>query len=209
MLEILNIKKGFHSELLLNIPYIKLEGGVYWLEGVNGSGKTTLFKMIAGLLPFEGDVKIDGISLKKQPVTYRQRISLAETEPLFPRFLTGIELIHFYYSVRKVQPKEVNPLLELYAMNSFINDTVGTYSAGMIKKLSLVLALIGNPSWIILDEPFITLDAVSCRLTLSLFAERCQNFNTNFFISSHQDLHSAAYDPGTRLCIRDQNLAFE
>ena len=80
MLELRNIKKRYNIKLVLDIPLLKIENGIYWLKGENGSGKTTLLKILAGLLPFEGDVKFNNISIKKDLIVYRQKIGWAEAE---------------------------------------------------------------------------------------------------------------------------------
>ena len=93
MLELKNIKKSYNSKLVLQKDALQLDKGIYWVKGANGSGKTTLLKIIAGLLPFEGDILVDQTSQKNNPVDYRQKISWAEAEPLYPSFLTGNDLM--------------------------------------------------------------------------------------------------------------------
>ena len=185
MLQLTDIKKYYHSQLALQVDALKLENGAYFIKGANGSGKTTFLKMIAGLLPFEGNILLNNINLKREPVAYRQQISWAETEPLYPSFLAGIELIRLYGAIRKVRKQEINYLVAQYNIGSYINDAIGTYSAGMIKKLSLVAAFLGNTRLILLDEPFITLDADAYNTTWSLIAERIEKEGTGFLISSH------------------------
>src|SRR5690349_12824739 len=111
MLELTNIKKQYHSNTIIDIPHLKLEPGIYWLRGANGSGKTTLLKMIAALLPFEGDIILNNIHLKNNPLLYRQQVSWAEAEPLYPAFMTGKDLIALYTKVRKSAWGEVNNLV--------------------------------------------------------------------------------------------------
>jgi ABC-2 type transport system ATP-binding protein len=96
--------------------------------------------MIAGLIPFEGDIFLRDTSLKNQPVGYRSQVSWAEAEPLFPGFLKGIELLMLHLKVRKSSQKQMEGLISLFGLSNFINDPVETYSAGMVKKLSLALA---------------------------------------------------------------------
>src|SRR5437868_10929138 len=96
MLEMQNIKKRYNIKVVLDIPLLKIENGIYWLKGENGSGKTTLLKIIAGLLPFEGDVKFNNVSVKKNPLAYRQKVSWAEAEPLFPLFMSGSDIVSLY-----------------------------------------------------------------------------------------------------------------
>jgi ABC-2 type transport system ATP-binding protein len=70
MLHIRNFQKQYNQHLILKFDDLKLSNGVYWFKGENGSGKSTLFKSLAGLLPFDGDVTLDNIDLKKQPIEY-------------------------------------------------------------------------------------------------------------------------------------------
>lgn len=209
MLELRNIKKRYNSNLVLEVSSLKLENGIYFVKGANGTGKTTFLKMIAGLLPFEGDILFNDVSLKNKPVIYRQKVSWSETEPLFPSFMTGIDLIHLYKTVRKVEQNEVDILLKLYNMTNYVNNTISTYSAGMTKKLSIVLAFLGNPQVIVLDEPLITLDSNSYNLTCSLIIEKNKNINTNFLISSHQDLVKELSNFGTELIVDNKTVLFK
>ena len=158
MLQLMNVKKNYGKHLVLEIPSLQLNTGIYWVKGANGSGKTTLLKMIAGLLPFEVEILFKNISLQNKPLDYRKNVSWAEAEPLFPAFMTGMDLIFLYRSIRKVPQKAIDMLLELFTMTEYVNNAIGTYSAGMTKKLSLVLAFIGDSPLVVLDEPLITLD---------------------------------------------------
>jgi len=209
MIELRNIKKYYNLRLVLEISSLKLKSGIYLLKGANGTGKTTLLKMIAGLLPFEGDILCNEISLKNKPVIYRQKISWAETEPLFPSFMTGMDLINLYQTVRRVEQNEVHTLLEHYSMTDYVNNTIGTYSAGMTKKLSILLAFLGNSEIIVLDEPFITLDSHSYNLTCSLIIERNKKMKTNFIMSSHGDLGKELSSFGTELVVDNKTVLFK
>lgn len=188
MLQLNNIRKKYGTHLILAIPALQLPNGMYWIKGMNGSGKTTFLKMIAGLLSFEGTICVNNISLKKEPLAYRRLISWAEAEPLFPSFMTGKDLIALYCNVRKVSPKEADFFIERFNMTDYISHAIGTYSAGMTKKLSLLLSFLGNPSLIILDEPLITLDLDSVINMCALIKEMRAKNNTSFLLSSHQDI---------------------
>jgi ABC-2 type transport system ATP-binding protein len=185
MLSFQHVKKSYSDQLVLDVPLLKLDNGIYWLKGHNGSGKTTLLRMIAGLIPFKGDVLYDLLSLKKNPVSYRRKIGWSEAEPLFPEFITGEELIGLYAGVRRVEPKEIERLLDLFRMNDYVQNAVRTYSSGMQKKLAIVLALIGDPSLVLLDEPLITLDAESSEKLIVLINDWHSVRGTNFLLSSH------------------------
>ncbi len=188
MLQVDNVVKKYGTETILRIPSLWLEAGVYWIKGANGSGKTTFLKMVAGLLPFEGDIQVNGISSRKKPVPYRQQISWSEAEPLFPSFMTGYDLVKLYSHIRKAAPAQADSLIDLFSMNDYISTPVGTYSAGMTKKLSLLLCFLGSPSLLLLDEPLITLDTGTVTAVCNYLVKRHQDNSTSFLISSHQDV---------------------
>ncbi|SDC46121.1 ABC transporter ATP-binding protein [Niabella drilacis] len=187
MLEITSIVKQYNRQLILNIPSLHLQKGIYWLKGENGSGKTTFLKMAAALIPFKGTISVNGISQKASPLRYRQQISWAEAEPLYPGFLTGNELIALYRQIRNVTGNETATLIRLLDATSYLHNRVDTYSAGMLKKLSLILAFTGAAGLILLDEPFITLDAQACVTLEQLILERNRENDTAFILSTHQD----------------------
>jgi ABC-2 type transport system ATP-binding protein len=154
MLLLDHISKSY-DHLLFDIPSLQIDGGIAWIKGANGSGKTTLLKITAGLVPFAGDAILQKISLKNNPVLYRQHIGWAEAEPLYPGFLSGSDLLTLYRNIRKISSREIEEITSLLHMGDFIPKPVRTYSAGMVKKLALALAFIGKPSLVLLDEPFI------------------------------------------------------
>lgn len=206
MLNLSGIKKYYHNRLILEIPNLEIGNGIFWVRGANGSGKTTLLKMIAGLLPFKGEIKFNGISLKSVPVDYRQNISWAEAEPLYPSFLTGLDLLLLYRSIRKVSKNDINKLIDYFNMNEYINTKIGTYSTGMTKKLSLALAFLGNQKLIVLDEPLITLDPDSLSSLCSLILENYKNGKTSFILSSHQRLDSRLLVQTKELTVANQTV---
>ena len=206
MLELKNIKKSYNAKLVLQKDALQLDKGIYWVKGANGSGKTTLLKIIAGLLPFEGDILVDQTSQKNNPVVYRQKISWAEAEPLYPSFLTGNDLLLLYRNIHKAQQKEIDRITGLLNINKYIRDKIGTYSAGMTKKLSLALAFIGNARICLLDEPLITLDSESIHIVCDLIIERHKKHGTGFLMSSHQDLNTEILLSEKELIIANQTI---
>ncbi|PSL50291.1 ABC-2 type transport system ATP-binding protein [Chitinophaga niastensis] len=206
MLQLMNVKKFYNKRLVLEISSLKLGSGLFWIKGANGSGKTTLLKMIAGLIPFEGDILFKGISLRNNPLGYRQNTSWAEAEPLFPPFMSGMDLISLYRSIRKASAAEVNMLLELFNVNDYVNNSIGTYSAGMTKKLSLILAFLGNPSLVVLDEPTITLDPDAFTSMCMFILEKQKNSESIFLMSSHQALDSTLSLSCKELTVNNGNV---
>jgi ABC-2 type transport system ATP-binding protein len=186
MLELCQVQKSYGGEKILDIPDLQLSAGIYWLQGANGSGKTTLLRLLAGLLPFRGDVRVHNHSLRQTPVAYRRTISWADAEPLYPGFLSGDDLISFYRKIQQPPPGQVDALIGHFGIKSWLSSRAETWSSGMTKKLSLVLAFIGKPALILLDEPLITLDHDSTGCLMELIVDYQRLYDTSFFFSSHQ-----------------------
>lgn len=186
-LKLQNITKKYGSHIVLEFDEWKIDSGIYWLKGGNGTGKTTLFRIISGQTPFNGSVLLNDINLKKQSTDFRSKISYAEAEPQYPLFITGEELLNFYKDVRKAKQVDINILTDLFEMTSFLNQKIGGYSSGMLKKLSLICAFIGDVELYILDEPLITIDTKSADKLYQLISEKAKQ-RKSFLISSHQEI---------------------
>lgn len=184
------IEKKYGSNTILSINEWCLPSGIYWLKGGNGTGKTTLFRIIAGQTPFEGQVLLNSLDLKKDPIQFRSKISYAEAEPQYPTFITGKELLNFYKEVRKAEQQDIDDLILLFELDPFVHQKIATYSSGMLKKLSLICALIGNVELYILDEPLITLDVKSISKLYALISLKAQQ-GKSFLLSSHQEMNNA------------------
>lgn len=209
MLQFENFTKRYGSYPALKVENLKLETGIYWIKGVNGSGKSTLLKSIAGILAFEGDILLDGtISIKKQPVYYCKLVNFAEAEPVFPEFLTGAEMIALFADAKDAPKGQEQPYLKSMNMQSFVDRPIGTYSSGMLKKLSLLLAFLGNPKVILLDEPLITIDTASLAVLNSWIRERYEQEGTSFLLSSHQILEDGSLPLSRELLVEEQTLKF-
>ncbi len=197
MIQLQNIHKSFNGHEVVSISAFAFEKQIYWLKGINGSGKTTLMKIIAGLLPFEGDVVIDGkISLKKNRGNYLRLVNYAEAEPLYPSFLTGHDLLQFYRRTKGGNKAQSDRLIDLLQVSSFIDNPVGTYSSGMLKKISLILAFTGHPCFILLDEPLVTIDDKTVPVVTHLIREYNEQHGNAFLLTSHQLFETDAF-PGT------------
>jgi ABC-2 type transport system ATP-binding protein len=205
MIQFHHITKTYDQQPVLQIHSLKLERGIYWLQGVNGSGKTTLLRMLAGLIPFDGEIRVGDIDLVKDPLCYRRIVNFAEAEPLYPDFITGSELVNFYKETRKASADQTDMLIYLFKMQDYISTPVKTYSSGMIKKLSLLLAFIGNPQLVLLDEPLATLDEQSIRILPGLISAYSTEFKTCFIFSSHQSFKTGLLKI-TKILISDRSL---
>jgi ABC-2 type transport system ATP-binding protein len=206
MLEFIQTQKAYGDHLVLSIPSLRLEKGVYWLQGANGSGKTTLLRMAAGLLPFQGDIRVDGCSLRRDPVGYRRSISWSDAEPLYPGFITGEEIISFYQDIRHPFPGQVGELVTRFGMQSYLSSPLGGWSSGMTKKLALLLALMGRPSWVLLDEPLVTLDREAIPELYALILEMGRRQGVGFLLSSHQDIDAGGILSPQKLHTKGQTI---
>lgn len=209
MLQFQKFKKLYGGFPALKIDELSFNPGIYWIKGVNGSGKSTLLKSIAGILSFEGNILLDNsISIKKHPVAYRKLVNFAEAEPVFPEFLTGTEMIALFARAKDAPKGQEQHYIETMQMQAYIGQPVGTYSSGMLKKLSLVLAFMGNPKLILLDEPLITIDTASLKILNRWIAERYHEQGTSFLLSSHQILELDALPIARELLVEEQTLKF-
>lgn len=188
MLHLADFEKSYNNHQVLHIPQLDIGPGIYWIKGANGSGKSTLLKAVAGIIDFSGNILLNNTSIKKQPVDYRKRVSFAEAEPVFPEFLTGREMVELFMTAKQAPSGQQDHYIESMQMQSYLDQPLGAYSSGMLKKLSLVLAFMGTPNLILLDEPLITLDTVSLSILYDWIKERHQAQDTSFLLSSHQPL---------------------
>ena len=207
MLQFDRVYKSYNQQPVIEISHLKLERNIYWLQGTNGSGKTTLLKMLAGLVPFTSEIRLDGVNLHDHPVSYRRLVNFAEAEPLYPDFITGHELVCFYTEIRKAATAQIDMLINLFQMHHFLRSPIGTYSSGMVKKLSLLLAFIGKPSLLLLDEPLATLDEGSLQILPELIIAYHKEFRSAFIFSSHQPF-SLFSQPVNKILLVDRSLQF-
>src|SRR5476651_86774 len=207
MLHFNKFQKFYGNYPALKIDDLVIEPGIYWVKGVNGSGKSTLLKSIAGILAFNGDILLGtGISIKKHPVAYRKLVNFTEAEPLFPEFLTGMEMIRLFADAKDAPKGQEQGYIESMGMQAYVNNPIGTYSSGMLKKLSLVLAFLGNPKLILLDEPLITIDTASLKILYTWIHDLNRDKGVSFMLSSHQELDAAELPKVGVLLVEDKTL---
>ncbi len=208
VLSLTNLHKSYGSHEVLAIPEWKIEEGIYWIQGENGAGKSTLFRTLAGMLPFEGIILLEGkYDLQKQPVDYRLRLNLGEAEPLYPAFLTPADLLTFVAEAQRSPAGQVKELVEVLGIN-FMNQPMGACSSGMIKKTSLALAFLGEPRVIILDEPLITIDQ-EARGNLFRLIYHYRKKGVTFLLSSHQPFEDNDLPITATYALRNKTLVLQ
>ena len=206
MLEFAEVEKSYNGKTILNITYLKLEKGMYWLQGPNGSGKTTFLRIISGILPFRGSINFCGIDLHKKPAEYRRQISWADAEPEYPSFLTGHELVSFYRYIRQASLSQIDELISLFSVNDFLDQPIGSYSSGLVKKFSIFLAFIGYPPLILLDEPLSSLDPETIPKVMKLINDSNKVLGISFLLSSHQDMEKDLLIMFKKLFVSDKKI---
>ena len=207
MLQLKQVKKEYSATAVLSIDALTIENGIILLQGENGSGKTTLLKVIAGLLPFDGDIIMnDTFSIKKQRTAFIRNINYAETEPLYPGFLTGKELVKLFCYAKKGSIANIEFMLRQLHIYDVYEKNISTYSSGMIKKLSLALAFTGAPQWILLDEPLITADQNAIDTICAMINEKHEKENISFLITSHQHFSNSKLSFTRRLLAHDRTI---
>lgn len=190
MLEIKNLTKKYGEKVAVDDLSLTVQNGqICAFIGHNGAGKTTTLKAIAGILNFEqGEIKIDGIDVKKNPMEAKRILAYLPDNPDLYEYLTGIEYLNFIANIFKMSENERRQKIEQYAKRIGIFDAlqsqISSYSHGMKQKLALVSALIHSPRLLLLDEPFVGLDPISSHEMKLIMQEMAQNGATIFY-STH------------------------
>jgi ABC-2 type transport system ATP-binding protein len=205
MLILKNFRKIYNGNLILKAESQQIPEGLIWIKGMNGSGKSTLLKSIAGIIPFDGDILLNGISLKKDPILIRRKITYAEAEPFYPEMLTAREIIEFAASVRGESNENTRELIHYFGVDTFYKQACGGYSTGMLKKVALIMAFLGDPDLILLDEPFAFIDDETEKKLTGL-VRRFKDLSKTLLITSHHELpmEDVSFDWVYR--IRDHHL---
>ena len=191
MIKIENISKSYKKGCPV-IEDINLEiktGEIFGFIGQNGAGKTTTIKMMTGILEIDqGDIFIDGISIKNEPIKAKKRFGLVPDSPdMFLKF-KGIDYLNFIADCYDVSQKERTERIEKFAKEFEIYDelenTIENYSHGMRQKIVIIGALLHNPQNWILDEPITGLDPKSSFDLKQIMKEYASSGKTVFF-STH------------------------
>lgn len=164
-------------------------GDIYGFIGHNGAGKTTTIKAVVGVLDFqEGEITIDGHSVKKEPVVCKQITAYIPDNPDLYDHLTGIQYLSFIgdmYRVGKLEREErVKRYADAFELTGDLGNLISSYSHGMRQKLAIIAALIHSPHLLVLDEPFVGLDPKAAHTLKTIMRELCEEGAAIFF-STH------------------------
>lgn len=164
-------------------------GDIYGFIGHNGAGKSTTLKAVCGVLAFEeGDILVDGHSIKLDPLACKQVMAFIPDNPdLYPQ-LTGIQYLNFISDIYGVGKEQRNELIIKYAalfeLTDNLGDIVSSYSHGMKQKLVIIGALVHKPKLLVMDEPFVGLDPKATYSMKEIMRDICAEGGAIFF-STH------------------------
>lgn len=164
-------------------------GEIYGFLGHNGAGKSTTLRAVAGVLDFtEGEITIDGHSIRTQPVEAKQAMAFLPDNPDLYDFMTGIQYLNFIADIcgipAELRTQRIGRYADAFALTGDLGGPVGGYSHGMKQKLALIGALIHEPKLLLMDEPFVGLDPKAAHDLKMIMADICQKGGAIFF-STH------------------------
>ena len=184
------LRKSFGKVWALKNLNLELEQGeIFVLLGPNGAGKTTTLKLIAGLFqPTHGQIYINNISLRDEPLKAKALTGYIPDEPFIYNKLTGREFINFIagiYNIKKEKYQDrMNVLFKKLDIGAWIDDFSETYSHGMKQKVVMCQLFLHNPDLILIDEPLVGLDPKSSKTIRETFLE-LKAHNKTLFICTH------------------------
>lgn len=191
MIEIKNVSKSYKKgkKVIDNINIEIRDGEIFGFLGPNGAGKTTTIKMITGILDIdEGDILIDGNSIKTNPLEAKKRFGLVPDNPDIFIKLKGIEYLNFIADIYKISEGEriekIKNLSKQFEMENVLNNKIQSYSHGMRQKIVIMGTLLHDPQNLILDEPMTGLDPRSSFDLKRIMREHTKQ-NKSVFFSTH------------------------
>ncbi len=190
MLKIEHLTKIYGNKRAVDDLSLHINAGeIYGFIGHNGAGKTTTLKSVVGILQFdEGEITINGTSIKDDPLTCKKQIAYIPDNPDLYDYMTGIKYLNFIADIFEVGAKERTERIEKYAaafeITGDLGSPIASYSHGMKQKLAIISAWLHEPHLIIMDEPFVGLDPKAAHLLKGMMREVCNKGGAIFF-STH------------------------
>ena len=164
-------------------------GEIYGFIGHNGAGKTTTLKAVVGILPFEeGEITINGVSVKTDPLTCKRQLAYIPDNPDLYDYMTGSKYLNFIADIFGVGAEErqerIRKYADLFELTDDLAQPIAAYSHGMKQKLAIISAWLHQPKLIIMDEPFVGLDPKASHTLKGMMREVCDQGGAIFF-STH------------------------
>ena len=190
MLRIENLTKVYGDKVAVNHLSLHIAPGeIYGFIGHNGAGKTTTLKACCGILQFdEGEIYVDGKSVKSDPIACKQALAYVPDNPDLYEFLTGVQYLNFVADIYGVSKEErtaqIRKYGELLGMTDDLALPISSCSHGMKQKIALMGALMHKPKLILMDEPFVGLDPIASHQLKNVMAQHCADGGAIFF-STH------------------------
>jgi ABC-2 type transport system ATP-binding protein len=190
LLKISRLTKSFGDKKAVDDLSLEIRSGeIYGFIGHNGAGKTTTIKACCGIMGFDsGEIKVDGISVKSNPLECKKRIAYIPDNPDLYDFLSGIKYLNFIADIFAVSKEEREERIKSYAdmfeLTADLAQPISAYSHGMKQKLAIISAFIHQPKLMLLDEPFVGLDPKASHILKGLMRDLCSRGGAIFF-STH------------------------
>lgn len=164
-------------------------GDIYGFIGHNGAGKSTTIKAVVGVLEFEeGNIYIDGHSVKSDPLECKKITAYIPDNPDLYEYFTGIQYLNFVADIfgveQKLREERIKKYGEIFEIIPVLGDLISSYSHGMKQKVAIISALIHQPKLLVLDEPFVGLDPKAALDLKNMMKQLCQEGSAIFF-STH------------------------
>ena len=166
-----------------------LPGEIYGFIGHNGAGKTTTLKSVAGILRFDaGEIRIDGTSIRTDPLACKRKLAYIPDNPDLYDYMTGIQYLNFIANIFGVSAADrqvrIRELAERFELTNDLAQPIAAYSHGMKQKLAIISAWLHAPQLVVMDEPFVGLDPKVAHLLKGMMRELCDRGGAIFF-STH------------------------
>lgn len=191
MIELKNISKAYlkNKNIIENLNLTIKNSEIFGFLGPNGAGKTTTIKMITGIIkPSNGEVYIDGISIKEKPLEAKKNFSYVPDSPDMFLSLTGNEYLNFmadmYDIPLKIRAERINNFATQFEIIENLDQRILEYSHGMRQKIVLIGALLNDSNNLILDEPMVGLDPKAAYVLKKIMREYA-NANKTVLFSTH------------------------
>ena len=190
MLKIEHLTKAYGEKKAVDDLNLHIAPGeIYGFIGHNGAGKTTTLKSVAGILQFDaGEIYIDGMPIKENPLECKRRFAYIPDNPDLYDYMTGIKYLNFIADIFGVGANERQARIRKYAdaleLTDDLAQPIAAYSHGMKQKLAIISAWLHQPKLILMDEPFVGLDPKASHLLKEMMREVCDEGGAIFF-STH------------------------